>query len=178
MRWRKGGTAPTRGPNPRRHLVIANNSNPSSLGRTLFAQGVGLVVVVTLVLGLVAVGSSGRSTEGSLGSAPKVAEVAPSSAAPEVATDDSATTVDISQAQTIGSWTYYGYKLNRSETDAIANISLWSAARGVSSSRLIPYSGPIMSIYSVNWVLTARNARSMGQCLAISYAGVGLIVGC
>lgn len=77
-----------------------------------------------------------------------------------------------------GGWQWYGYRLSRSETNAIANVSLWDAVRGVSSSAYIPYSAWIMRIYAVNWVLTARNARSMGQCLAISYGGTGLIVGC
>ena len=156
-----------------------SNSNVRSLRRTLMAQGLGLVIVATLLVGLVVDTSSSRTTEGSLSSTPTVTEQpATQAASPGAATSDSATTVDLSDAQTIGSWSYWGYRLNRSETDAIANVSLWSAARGVSSTRLIPYSGAITALYSVNWVLTARNARSMGYCLGISYAGVGLIVRC
>jgi hypothetical protein len=86
--------------------------------------------------------------------------------------------MDLGNAQLIGNWAWYGYRLNRSETNQIANLSLWNAVSGVSRSELIPYSGAIMRLYAVNWILTARNARSMGQCLAISYAGTGLIVGC
>jgi hypothetical protein len=77
-----------------------------------------------------------------------------------------------------GNWGWYGYRLSRADTNRIANLSFWSAVSGVKGSGLIPYSGAIMAIYSYNWVLTARNARSMGQCLAISYVGTGLIVGC
>lgn len=78
----------------------------------------------------------------------------------------------------MGSWIWYGFKLNWWETNRIANLSLWNAVAGVKGVNLIPYSSTIMAIYAVNWVLTARNARSMGQCLAISYAGTGLIVRC
>ena len=74
------------------------------------------------------------------------------------------TTVRPQQAKRIGSWSYWGYKLNRSEMNAIAGVSLWTAARGVSSTCLIPYSGAITAFYSVNCVLAARNARSMGTC--------------
>lgn len=77
-----------------------------------------------------------------------------------------------------GNWAWYGYRLNRTETSQIANLSLWSAFSGVKGTRLIPYSDKIMSAYAFGWILTARNARSMGQCLAISYVGTGLIVGC
>lgn len=86
--------------------------------------------------------------------------------------------VDISSAQTIGSWTWYGYKLSWWETSQIADLSLWNAARNLSSTRLIPYSWAITSVMSVNWVLAARNARSMDQCLAISWGTTGLIVRC
>lgn len=77
-----------------------------------------------------------------------------------------------------GDWGWYGYRLNRDETNQIANLSLWGAASKVESTRLIPYSSWFMRAFSIGWVLTARNARSMGQCLAISYVGTGLIVGC
>ena len=77
-----------------------------------------------------------------------------------------------------GNWGWYGYRLNRVETNQIANLSIWSAFSGVSGSSLIPYSSTLMRLYSLNWILAARNARSMGQCLAISYVGTGLIVGC
>jgi hypothetical protein len=84
----------------------------------------------------------------------------------------------VSAGVQMGNWAWYGYRLNWSETNQIANISLWNAVSGVKGSGLIPYSTAIMAIYSINWILTARNARSMGSCLAISYAGTGLIVGC
>lgn len=96
----------------------------------------------------------------------------------ETGSGEAKATVDLGSAQLIGNWAWYGYRLNWSETNQIANLSLWNAVSGVSGSRLIPYSGAIMRLYAVNWVLTARNARAMGQCLAISYAGTGLIVGC
>lgn len=80
--------------------------------------------------------------------------------------------------QASSGWTWYGYRLGWTETNRIADLSLWNAAGGVRGTRLIPYSQAIMATFAINWVLTARNARSMGQCLAISYAGVGLIVHC
>ncbi len=92
--------------------------------------------------------------------------------------EHTATAAPTITARPAGNWTWYGYRLNRAETNQIANLSLWSAASGAQGSGLIPYSRAIMAVYSINWVLTARNARSMGRCLAISYAGVGLIVGC
>jgi hypothetical protein len=77
-----------------------------------------------------------------------------------------------------GTWTWWGYVLNRTETNTLANLSLWNAATAVKGTRLIPYSNVIVGLYAVTWVLTARNARSLGKCLAINYAGTGIIANC
>lgn len=153
---------------------------PAPFRRTL---GRSLLVVLVVLLGL-ALAPAGQPKVERGGEA---SAVPPQVTIPASGTDlrsdstegsESDADVDLGRVELIGNWGWYGYRLNRAETNQIANLSLWSAVSGVSGSRLIPYSGAIMRLYAVNWVLTARNARSIGQCLAISYAGTGLIVGC
>lgn len=84
----------------------------------------------------------------------------------------------VSSPQRLNDWRYYGWRLSRAETNSLANVSIWSAMRGSTGSVYIPYSRAITAAFSVQWVYAARNARSMGQCLAISWVGVPLIVGC
>ena len=81
-----------------------------------------------------------------------IASSAPASAAP--------TKAPAGVARPAGNWAWYGYKLNRAETNQIANLSLWSPVSGVQGSNLIPYSKQAMQIFAFTWILTARNARS------------------
>lgn len=135
----------------------------------------GLSLLVAAIMVSAHIGAIGDETA----KAPKAdaVEVIEHAGAAESATE-ATKVVELDGEQLIGNWTYYGYRLNRTETNQIANLSVWSAFGGVSSSGLIPLSSWIMRAYSVGWIYAARNARAMGQCLAISYAGVGLIVGC
>jgi hypothetical protein len=77
-----------------------------------------------------------------------------------------------------GNWTLWGYRHNRAETAVIASISLWQAVSGIKATKLIPYSAVIIGLYSYSWVLAARNAKAMGQCLGITYSGTGIWVNC
>jgi hypothetical protein len=75
-----------------------------------------------------------------------------------------------------GNWTWWGYRTNSWETWAVAtqspsyiNLHMGWLGRAMG-----------FYVYSQAWVwrLTAQNARMMGQCLGIDWAGSGLIVGC
>jgi hypothetical protein len=82
------------------------------------------------------------------------------------------------QPANAGTVTGYGYQLTRAETNQIANLSMWNAVSGVSSSKYIPFSKQLMQLHAIDWVLTARAARSMGKCLGINWVGNGYWVGC
>jgi hypothetical protein len=86
--------------------------------------------------------------------------------------------VNLDEAQLIGNWTWYGYKLNWSETNQLANLSLWNAYGAVASSRLIPYSSHLMWAYSATWIQYARTARMMGKCVGIYYVGTPFVTSC
>ena len=166
----------------RRAIVNLNGSADavhSDKGKTEMGTRIRQLTITMLIsLGLVATGTLAVSS---------IAGAAPVTAATSVAHNGTAQNIAMpprhpaaasSFRQPTGNWAWYGYRLNRTETNQIANVSLWNAFWGVKGSALIPYSTAIMGTYAVNWVLTARNARSIGQCLGISYVGVGLIVGC
>lgn len=163
----------------REPLTVASHVRRSAV----HALAAGLVVLALAVAMPDARPEGMTSVDTSAGTTEVATEVTSGAAATGVQTADADTeadqvAVDLGSTQLIGSWRWYGYRLSWSETNQIANLSLWNASSGVSGTGLIPYSSAIMRLYAVNWVLTARNARSMGQCLAISYAGTGLIVGC
>jgi hypothetical protein len=152
------------------HSVLVQRQDTSIHQRKVITMLKSAVLKI-IAVGTIAIGSLGTVA---------VAEAGATTPARAAITTEAYTAAAKSPAgrAAAGNWAWYGYRLNRAETNQIANVSLWSAVSGVKGSGLIPYSTAIMAVYSINWVLTARNARSMGQCLAISYAGTGLIVGC
>ena len=72
-----------------------------------------------------------------------------------------------------GRWTWWGYRTDRWQTWAIATQSpsyiRWN---------VLPFFGAYVYVQAWVWKLTAQNARSMGLCLGITWAGSGIIVGC
>jgi hypothetical protein len=73
-----------------------------------------------------------------------------------------------------GSWTWWGYRTNSYETWGVATQNP-SAYCG----RYVPW-WACSWVYALGWTwhFTAQNARSMGQCLGITWSGTGIIVGC
>jgi hypothetical protein len=75
-----------------------------------------------------------------------------------------------------GNFTWWGYRANPWETWAVAtqSPSYINLHMGWLGSAMGFY------VYAQAWVwrLTAQNARRMGQCLGITWAGSGIIVGC
>jgi hypothetical protein len=68
---------------------------------------------------------------------------------------------------------WWGYRLDRWQTWAVATQS-----PSYIKSAVIPFFGAYVFAQAWVWKLTAQNARSMNQCLGITWYGAGLIVGC
>lgn len=72
-----------------------------------------------------------------------------------------------------GKWTWWGYRTDRWQTWAIATQSPEYIRQNV-----VPFLSAYVYAQAWVWKLTAQNARMMGQCLGITWAGSGIIVSC